>query len=39
VQNLAVIDLDDALMIVDRAQAQQVRAIVAKMERDRPDLT
>jgi mannose-1-phosphate guanylyltransferase len=39
VQNLAVIDLDDALLIVDREKAQHVRAIVAKMERDRPDLT
>lgn len=39
VQNLAVIDLDDALMIVDRDHAQNVRAIVAKMERNRPDLT
>jgi mannose-1-phosphate guanylyltransferase len=39
VRNLAVIDLDDALLIVDREEAQSVRAIVAKMERDRPDLT
>lgn len=38
VHNLAVIDLEDALMIVDRSQAQNVRAIVSKMERERPDL-
>ncbi|MEZ4532753.1 MAG: sugar phosphate nucleotidyltransferase [Thermomicrobiales bacterium] len=39
VSNLAVIDLEDTLMIVDRASAQDVRAIVSKMERERPDLT
>ncbi len=39
VQNLAVIDLPDALLIVDREHAQDVRGIVAKIERDRPDLT
>ena len=39
VHNLAVIDLDDALMIVDREKAQNVRAIVSKMEREWPDLT
>lgn len=39
VNNLAVIDLDDALLIVDRDKAQDVRAIVTQMEQDRPDLT
>ena len=39
VHNLAIVDLEDALMIVDRDKAQQVRAIVSRMERDRPDLT
>jgi mannose-1-phosphate guanylyltransferase len=39
VDNLAVIDLEDALMIVDRADSQDVRALVAKMERDHPNLT
>ncbi len=39
VQNLAIIDLEDALLIVDREKAQNVRAIVSKMERERPDLT
>lgn len=39
VQELAVIDLDDALLIVERSQAQNVRAIVSMIERDRPDLT
>jgi mannose-1-phosphate guanylyltransferase len=39
VDNLAVIDLDDALLIVDRAHAQDVRAVVASMERDHPHLT
>lgn len=39
IDNLAVIDLDDALLIVDRADAQDVRALVAKMERDHPNLT
>jgi mannose-1-phosphate guanylyltransferase len=39
VDNVAVIDLPDALMIVDRAQAQDVRTIVGRMERDHPDLT
>jgi len=37
--NIAVIDLDDALLVVDRAQAQDVRALVAKMEREHPHLT
>lgn len=39
VDNLAVIDLDDTLMIVDRDHAQDVRALVSKIERDHPDLT
>jgi mannose-1-phosphate guanylyltransferase/mannose-6-phosphate isomerase len=39
VDNVAVIDLDDALLIVDRSCAQDVRALVAKMERDHPHLT
>jgi mannose-1-phosphate guanylyltransferase len=39
VDNVAVIDLDDALLIVDRSRAQDVRALVAKMERDHPHLT
>jgi mannose-1-phosphate guanylyltransferase len=39
IDNLAVIDLPDALMIVDRAHAQDVRALVARMEQDYPDLT
>jgi mannose-1-phosphate guanylyltransferase len=39
VQNIAVIDLPDALLIVDRNKAQDVRAIVSKLERERPDLT
>ena len=39
VDNLAVIDLDDTLMIVDRDNAQDVRALVAKIERDHPKLT
>ncbi len=39
VDNLAVIDLDDALMIVDRARAQDVRAIVTRIEREHPNLT
>ena len=37
--NIAVIDLDDALLVVDRAQAQDVRALVTKMEREHPHLT
>jgi mannose-1-phosphate guanylyltransferase len=37
--NIAVIDLDDALLVVDRSQAQDVRALVAKMEREHPHLT
>lgn len=39
VDNLAVIDLEDALMIVHRDHAQDVRAVVAQMERDHPHLT
>lgn len=39
VDNLAVIDLEDTLMIVDRDDAQDVRALVAKIERDHPKLT
>jgi mannose-1-phosphate guanylyltransferase len=39
VRNLAIVDLEDALMIVDRDKAQNVRSVVAKIERDRPDLT
>ncbi|HET9659912.1 MAG TPA: sugar phosphate nucleotidyltransferase [Thermomicrobiales bacterium] len=39
IDNLAVIDLPDALMIVDRTHAQDVRALVARMEQDYPDLT
>jgi mannose-1-phosphate guanylyltransferase len=39
VDNIAVIDLDDALLVVDRAHAQDVRAVVAKMEREHPHLT
>jgi mannose-1-phosphate guanylyltransferase len=39
VDNLAVVDLDDALLIVDRAHAQDVRAVVATMEREHPHLT
>jgi mannose-1-phosphate guanylyltransferase len=39
VDNIAVIDLDDALLIVDRSCAQDVRSLVAKMERDHPHLT
>lgn len=39
VRNLAIVDLDDALMIVDRDKAQNVRSVVAKIERNRPDLT
>ncbi len=39
VDNVAVIDLPDALMIVDRAHAQDVRTIVGRMEREHPDLT
>ncbi|MCA9860540.1 MAG: mannose-1-phosphate guanylyltransferase, partial [Thermomicrobiales bacterium] len=39
VENLAIIDLADALLVVDREKAQNVRAIVSKLERERPDLT
>lgn len=39
VDHLAVIDLDDALLIVDRSAAQNVRAVVSRMERDYPGLT
>jgi mannose-1-phosphate guanylyltransferase len=37
--NLAVIDLPDALMIVDRTHAQDVRKLVTRMEQQYPDLT
>lgn len=37
--NVAVIDMDDALLIVDRSHAQDIRALVGKMEREHPDLT
>jgi mannose-1-phosphate guanylyltransferase/mannose-6-phosphate isomerase len=37
--NLAVIDLPDALLIVDRTHAQDVRKLVARMEQEYPDLT
>ena len=39
VENLTVVDLEDALMIVDRNQAQDVRAVVAKVEREHPQRT
>jgi len=39
VDNLAVVDLDDALLIVDRDRAQDVRALVSSVEREHPDLT
>lgn len=39
VDNLAVIDLADALLIVDRDHAQQVRSIVGQVERTHPELT
>ncbi len=39
VDNLAVVDLDDTLLVVDRDRAQDVRALVSRLEREHPDLT
>jgi len=39
VDNLAVVDLDDALLIVDRDRAQDLRALVSRVEREHPNLT
>lgn len=39
VDDLAVIDLEDALMIVSRDRAQDVRSVVGTIERMHPDLT
>lgn len=39
IDNLAIVDLEDTLLIVDRNRAQDVRAIVTKLEREYPNLT
>ncbi len=37
--NIAVVDLDDVLLVVDRSRAQDVRSLVTNLERDHSHLT